>query len=388
MNDFTFSMPTMVHFGKGKEMLVGDLIKQQQAKKILLHYGSGSIKETGLYNKVIDSLHKSNIDYVELGGVHSNPKLGLVKQGITICKERGIDFILAVGGGSVIDSSKTIAIGVPYEGDVWDFYLKKETVKKALPVGVILTVPATASETNRCAVITNEEGMFKRGLKDVHVKPAFAIMNPELTYTLSDYHMAVSIIDIFAHVWERYFTKQEHSDLQDKMCEAIFRTLIKQSYQAVKERDYKTCSDIMWASSIAHNDLLGEIGDFGAHRTGHEISAKYDLSHGGSLAITMGAWAKYVFKEDINRFCQFSVNVWDVEYDYDCPERTALEGIRRMEMFIHRLGIPTTFTHAELPINEFEQMAEKAVNNGLGYVGGPFKKLSKIDIINIYRLAI
>lgn len=388
MNDFTFSMPTMVHFGKEKEILVGDLIKERQVKSVLFHYGGGSIKETGLYDTIIKSLEKNNIDYIELGGVQSNPKLSLAKQGIEICRKKGIDFILAVGGGSVIDSAKTIAIGVPYEGDVWDFYLKKETVKKALPIGVVLTVPATASETNRCAVITNESGMYKRGLKDLHVKPSFAIMNPELTYTLSDYHMSVSIVDIFAHVWERYFTKLEHSDFQDKMCEAVFRTLVKQGYEAVKERSYKACADVMWASSIAHNDLLGDIGDFGAHRTGHEISAKYDLSHGGSLAITMGAWGRYVLKEDVQRFCQFAVNVWDVEYDYVDPEKTALEGIRRMEAFIHRLGVPTTFTNAQMPINKFEEMAEKAVNNGLGYVGGAFKKLSKSDIVNIYTLAI
>jgi len=386
MYDFKFSMPTQVHFGKGKENIVGELIKKD-TDKVLFLYGSGSIKKIGVYEKIVNSLKENHIQFTELGGVKSNPRLGLVNEGIDICRKEKIDFILAVGGGSVIDTAKTIAIGVPYEGDVWDFYSGKATIEKSLPVGVVLTVPATASETNGYAVLTNEKGMYKRGLKNEHMKPVFAILNPELTYSLSNYYMAASVVDIFAHVWERYFIKSEHSELLDRLCEGVFKTLVKEGHSAVYERDYKSTGDIMWASSIAHNDTLGMVGDFGSHRTGHEISAEYDLSHGGSLGITMCAWAKYVYKEDINRFCRFAVHVWDVAYDFDNPEKTALEGIRRMESFIHELGISTTFKGANLPNDGFEKMAERAIDNGLGYVGGGFKKLYKEDIVNIYKLA-
>ncbi len=386
MYDFTFSMPTEVHFGKGKENLVGQLIKEK-TDKVLFLYGSGSIKKIGVYEKIINSLRDSGIQFTELGGVKSNPRLELVNEGIEICRKESINFILAVGGGSVIDTAKTIAIGVPYEGDVWDFYSGKAKIEKTIPVGAVLTVPATASETNGCAVLTNETGMYKRGLKSDVLKPVFAILNPELTYSLPKYYMAASVVDIFAHVWERYFIKSEHSELLDRLCEGVFKTLITEGPSAVYERGYKSTGEIMWASSIAHNDILGIMGDFGSHRTGHEISAEYDLSHGGSLGITMCAWAKHVYKEDINRFCRFAVNVWDVTYDSDNPEKTALEGIKRMESFIHELGIPTTFKNANLPTDGFEKMAERAIDNGLGYVGGGFKKLYKEDIVNIYKLA-
>ncbi len=384
MNDFAFSMPTEVYFGKDKEKMTGQLIK---ADKVLFVYGSGSIKKTGVYDKIVNSLKEKGINFTELGGVKSNPRLGLVNQGIEVCRKENIKFILAVGGGSVMDTAKAISIGVPYHGDVWDFYSGKAKIEAALPVGVVLTVPATASETNGYSVLTNEEGMYKRGLKSDYMKPVFAILNPELAFSLPEYYMAASVVDIFAHVWERYFTKFEHSELMDRMCEGVFKTLISKGPDAVFKRDYDSVSEIMWASSIAHNDTLGALGDFGSHRTGHEISAEYDLSHGGSLGITMCAWAKYVYKEDINRFCRFAVHVWGVEYDFDHPERTAMEGIKRMERFILDLGIPTTFNGADMPTDGFEKMAERAVDNGLGYVGGGFKKLYKEDIIKIYKLA-
>ena len=383
MNDFTFSMPTEVHFGKDKEKLTGKLIEYD---KVLYVYGSGSIKKTGIYGRIENSLKENGIDFKELGGVQSNPRLSLVNKGIEICRKENIKFILAVGGGSVIDTAKAISIGVPYKGDVWDFYSGKAIIESSLPVGAVLTVPATASETNGYSVLTNEDGMYKRGLKNDCMKPVFAILNPEFACYLPKYYMAASVVDIFAHVWERYFTKIEHSDLLDRMCEGVFKTLISKGPDAVFERDYDSVSEIMWTSSIAHNDTLGAVGDFGSHRTGHEISAEYDLSHGGSLGITMCAWAKYVYKEAINRFCRFAVHVWDVEYDFENPEETALEGIRRMERFILDLGIPTTFKGANLPTDCFEKMAERAVDNDLGYVGGGFKKLFKEDIINIYKL--
>lgn len=388
MNDFEFSLPTKVHFGKGKIDQIGNYVKGN-GNKILIHYGSDRIKKNGLYQKVIELLKNQDIEFLEFGGAEPNPSLTKCKEGIRLCRDNNIDFILAIGGGSVIDSAKAISLGVNYSGDVWDFFTNKSTPETALPLGVILTIPATASETNSTAVITNKEIHSKRHIKNDLVKPVFAVMDPEVTYSLPPYQTAVGCIDIMAHVWERYFVEQPQSYLLDKMFEAVIKTIIQYAPIALRDpKNYKARSEIMWASSIAHNDMLGSAGDFASHSIGNQISALYNLAHGGSLAIAMIAWAKYVYKNDINRFCQFAENIWGIEQNYIDPENAAYQGIMATEDFFNSLGIPTKLSDADIPTDQFELMADQAVNNDLGYIGFGFKRLYKEDIIEIYKLSI
>ena len=291
MENFAYENQTRIVFGKGTEDKVGSLVKEY-GSNVLLHYGGGSIKRTGLYDRVVASLKKEGVNYFELGGVMPNPRLGLVKEGIELVKDNRIDFILAVGGGSTIDSAKAIAIGALYEGDVWDFFTRKERVNKTIPVGVVLTIPAAGSESSTSSVITNEDGWYKRSVGHVMMRPKFAIMNPELTFTLSQYQTACGLADMYAHVLERYFTNTLNVDFTDELCEATLRSIIKHG-MVVKEKptDYAARAEIMWEGNIAHNGLLGvgRVEDWASHGIEHEISAIYDVAHGAGLAIVFPA---------------------------------------------------------------------------------------------------
>jgi hypothetical protein len=386
MQNFTFHNATKIIFGKGTEERVGEEISKY-GKKILLHYGQGSIKRTGLYEKVISNLKASGVEIFELGGVKPNPRLSLVKEGIELCINNDIDAILAVGGGSVIDSAKAIGIGIPYEGDVWDFYTGKSVVEESLPVGVVLTIPAAGSESSMGSVITNEDGWYKRSVNNVRMRPKFAIMNPELTFTLPAYQTAVGAVDIMSHVMERYFTNTKNVDFTDRLCEATLRTMITNTPIALKEpRNYDARAEIMWAGTIAHNDLLstGRVGDWATHKMEHELSAIYDIAHGGGLAIMWAPWMSYVYKHDVERFAQFAYRIWDVDPDFRNPEKMALEGINRLKQFFSSLGIPVTLTEADIPADKFDEMAEKATEDG---PIGNFVKLNKEDVKKIYELA-
>lgn len=388
MDNFIFKSPTKIIFGRDTEELVGEEVKQY-SKKILLHYGGGSIKRTGLYDKVVNSLKKAGVEFIELPGAQPNPRLSLVREGIKICRENGIDFILAVGGGSAIDSAKAIAVGVPYEGDVWDFYAGKAVPEKALPLGVILTLAATGSEASKSSVITNEDGWYKRGLNVDIIRPQFAIMNPELTFTLPPYQTSCGVADIMAHIMERYFTNTRNVELTDRLCEATLKTVIHNAPIVLKDpENYAARAEIMWAGTIAHNDLLstGRIGDWSSHAIEHELSAIYDIAHGAGLAIVFPAWMKYVYKHDINRFVQFAVRVWDVDMNFENPEETALEGIKRLEDFFRSIGLPVRLSEINISGDRFEEMADKATNRGQKTVG-QFVQLGREDIINIYNLA-
>lgn len=386
MNNFEFYCQTKLIFGRDS---VGELAKQISGnyKKVLLHYGGGSIKKTGLYDEIIDVLKNSNCEIFELCGVEPNPKLSLVKEGIKICKENNIDLILAVGGGSVIDSAKAIGIGAHYDGDVWDYYLGKATVKDTIPVGVVLTFPATGSESSRGTVITNEDGAYKRSVNHAIIRPVFAIMDPKLTLTLPDNQTFAGVVDIISHIIERYFTKTPNVDLTDHLCEGTMKSVIKNAY-LLKENpsDYNARAEIMLAGSLAHNGLLGmgREEDWGSHKTGHEISALYGTTHGVTLGIILPAWMKYVYKENVDKFVQFAINVFGVTTENKTNEEIALEGIKEFENFINDIGIPTSFTEAGLPSDEFELMASKATEDG---PIGNFKKLYKDDVVNIYGLA-
>lgn len=386
MNNFMFQSPTKFIFGRDTENQIGAEVKKFSSK-ILLHYGGGSIKKSGLYDRAVKSLKEAGVDFVELGGVKPNPRLSLVREGIEICRKNNVDFILAVGGGSVIDSAKAIALGTVYDGDVWDFYTGKAVPEKALSLGVILTIPAAGSEGSPGSVITNEEGWYKRAVNDDILRSKVTIENPELTFTLPPYQTACGAADIMAHIMERYFTNVKNVDFTDRLCEAGLKTIIKNVPIALKEpENYDARAEIMWTSTIAHNNLFdtGRIGDWASHDIEHEISGIYDVAHGAGLATIFPAWMKYTYKHDVNRFVQFATRVWNIEPDFNNPEKTALEGIAALENFFKSIGLPTSFKELNVPFDRAEEMAAKATENGSV---GQFVKLYKEDVYNIYKLA-
>ncbi|WP_100333630.1 iron-containing alcohol dehydrogenase [Bacillus alkalisoli] len=386
MNDFIFQNSTKIIFGKNTENQVG-IETSQFSKKVLLHYGGGSIKKSGLYDKVIQKLQEQNIEVFELGGVKPNPRVSLVREGVSICKENDIAFILAVGGGSVIDSAKAIAAGANYDGDVWDFFSGEAEVTDCIPLGVVLTIPAAGSETSSGTVITNEEGWLKRSALHPSMRPKFAILNPELTYTLPAYQTACGITDMMSHILERYFTTDKNVDLTDRLCEATLKSIIKNGPIVLEEPiNYDARAEIMWAGTIAHNDILGtgRTGDWASHDIEHEISGIYDIAHGAGLAIIFPAWMKYVYKHDLNRFVQYANRVWDVEVDLHNLEHTAIEGIKRTEQFFQSIGMPITLNEAKIGDEHFLEMAKKATER---WPLGNFKKLHEEDVYEIYQLA-
>ena len=388
MNNFTFQNTTKIIFGKGTEGQVGHELKKH-GKRVLLVYGGGSIKKTGLYDKIVKSLNDNDIYHTELYGVVPNPRVSLVREGIKLCRNEKIDFILAVGGGSVIDTAKGIAIGVPYDGDVWDFYDGSVQIETALPIGVVLTIPAAGSEASSSSVLTNEDGWYKLGTGSDLIRPKFAILNPELTYTLPPYQTANGASDIMAHVMERYFTNTKDVDFTDRLCEATLKTVISNVPTAIAEPDnYAARAEIMWAGTIAHNDLLGtgRDQDWASHNIEHELSAIYDVAHGAGLAVIFPAWMKYVYKHNVDRFAQFAVRVFNVDYDFNNPDKTALEGIERLKQFFTSIGLPITLEQLGIEDNRFEEMADKCTNGGKMELGG-LVKLNKEDIIEIYKLA-
>lgn len=390
MQNFTFYSPTYFVFGKEQENQVGYYVKRFGGSKVLIHYGGGSAKKSALIDRVEASLDKEGIEYVELGGVLPNPRSGLVYEGIELCKKEGVDFILAVGGGSTIDSSKAIAAGVKYDGDFWDFYEKGIPVENALKVGTILTIAAAGSEGSADTVITKEEGMLKRGASGEALRPAFSILNPELTQTLPAYQTACGITDIMAHVFERYFTNTTDVEVTDRLCEALLLTMIKEAPKVIANpNDYEARANIMWAGMVAHNNIVG-VGreqDWSSHGIEHELSALYDVPHGAGLAVIFPAWMKYVMKHDIARFAQVAVRVWNVEMDFANPEITAAEGIKRFEEFLTSIGMPINFEQLGAKEEDIPYMVETI---GLGDQGtmGSFVKLSNEDVEKIYHLAI
>jgi len=388
MDNFVFSNPTRIIFGKGVESEIG-MEAGKVSKRVLLHFGSGSAERSGLLAKVRESLAKSGVEVIELGGVQPNPRVSLVREGLALCRSARVSFIVAVGGGSVIDSAKAIAVGVPYAGDVWDFYDWKSVPDRALGVGVVLTIPASGSESSNSSVISNADRELKRGLNSEMIRPVFALMNPELTYTLSPFQTACGAADIMAHVMERYFTNTRDTDLTDRLCEAVLRSVIAQAPVALaKPSDYAARAEILWAGSQAHNGLLGtgREGDWASHAIEHELSALYDVAHGAGLAAVFPAWMKAVFRHDVARFAQFATRVWGVEEDFRDPEKTALEGIARMEAFFRSIGLAVRLPGLGIPTDRFGEMSEKAVLKGHGFTGA-FVKLDAAAVREILEIA-
>ena len=388
MENFVYKNSTKIIFGRGTHKDIGKEVKKY-SKNILFHYGLGSIKKSGLYDEIIDSLKQECIDIFELGGAQPDPRLGLTTKGSRICRENNIGFILAVGRGSVIDSAKAIALNVPYKGEsMWDFLTGKARPISALPIGVVLTIPAAGSESSDVTVITNEEGMIKRGYHHELIRPVFAVLNPELTFTLPPEQLSYGAADIMSHVMERYFTKIRHVDLTDRLCEATLKTVIENAPLALENpKDYDPRAEMMWAASLAHNDLLstGRIGDWGTHKLAHELSTYYDTPHGAAMAIMFPAWMKYVYKEDMEIFYKFAVRVFDMDPGSGTQENTVLEGIERLVSFFKSLELPISLEDIGAREEGFEEMAEKTMLFG---PIGRYMELNKQDVLNIYKLAL
>jgi alcohol dehydrogenase YqhD (iron-dependent ADH family) len=393
MQNFEYCNKTKIIFGKDAEQHAGSETALY-AQKILLHHSGGSPVKSGLIDRIKDSLKKAGVEWKELTGVQPNPRLSLVNEGIELVKKENIEFILAVGGGSAIDSAKAIAVGAVNEGNVWDFYDRKRTTDKALPVGAVLTIPAAGSESSISSVITNEEGPWKRGINLPCIRPVFSIMNPELTYTLPPYQTACGIVDMMAHIMERYFTQENNVELTDELCEGVLRVILRNARRIFTggENDYHARAEIMWAGSIAHNGLLdtGRIGDWASHALDHELSALFDIAHGAGLAIIFPAWMKYIIRdsvskgEGVHRLARFAAKVWGVDGAFYDFEQAALEGIIRMEDFFRSIGMPIRFTDAEIDLMRIPEMAKRAVN--FGPIGN-YRKLNEKDAEAIYRLA-
>jgi len=388
MENFIFENPTKIIFGRETHKQVGKEVKKT-SDRVLLHYGMGSIKKSGLYGQVVESLKQADVKVYELGGAQTNPRLSLTIEGARICRENSIGSILAVGGGSAIDSAKAIALNACYEGEsMWDFVTKKAKPSGALPVGVVLTIPAAGSESSDVAVITNDEGMQKWGYHHELIYPRFAVINPELTFTLPADQLASGAADIIAHVMERYFTRVKNVDLTDRLCEAVMKTVINNAPLALKDPgDYDPRAELMWASTIAHNNLLntGRIGDWGTHKLAHELSTYSGVPHGAALAILFPAWMKYVYKEDMDIFQKFAVRVFDVYPEGKDMESIVLEGIDKLMHFSNSLGLPTHLTDIGMGSEAIEEMAEKTQLFG---TIGRFMELDKQDVVRIFELAI
>ena len=389
MFNFKYYTPTKVVFGKNTETKVAELIKEFGGKRILIHYGTGSVVRTGLLKKVTDALDAAGIYYISLGGAVPNPRLRLVYEGIELCKKENIDFILAVGGGSAIDSAKAIGYGAANEGDVWDFYVQKRKPAGCLPIGVILTIAATGSEMSDSSVITNEDGHFKRGCNSDYCRPKFAIMNPELTMTLPDYQTACGCADIMMHTMERYFTQGGNMEITDSVAEGLLRTVMKNAEILVKDpKNYDARAEIMWAGSLSHNGLTGcgnDGGDWAPHKMEHELGGLFDVAHGAGLAAVWGSWARYVYRDCLLRFKKFAVNVMEVE-EKGSDEEIALKGIEKMEAFYRKINMPTNLRELGVDARD-EQLAEMARKcaQSVGGATGSAKRLKEADILAIYK---
>ena len=389
MQNFDFYAPARILFGKGEENRIGDLLKPH-ATKVLLHYGGGSIKKSGLYDVVTASLKKSGLSFVELGGVKPNPRLSLVHEGIALCKRENVDLILAIGGGSAIDSSKAIAMGVYYDGDIWEVYEQGKEIKKALPVATILTIPAAGSESSGDTVITNEEKQLKYGYGSPHLRPLLSIMNPELFFTLPKNQLANGVADMMSHVFERYFTNTTHTDLTDGLCEVTLKTLMKNALLANRDtKDYDAWAELGFSGTVAHNGLvgMGRQQDWACHGMEHELSAIYDIAHGAGLAVLTPAWMQYVYPDNINMFVQFAVHVMGVEGSYRDPDAIVKEGINRLREFFRKMGLPGTLSELGIGEERLEEMAKKSTGAAFGGeepIGG-LKKLYWQDVFAIYK---
>lgn len=389
MENFEFYSPTFFEFGRGAEAKTGELVKKYGGHKVLIHYGGGSVIRSGLLDRVKKSLDEAGIEYVELGGVQSNPLSDLVYEGIDLARKENVDFLLPVGGGSTIDSAKGIALGVVYDGDFWDFYDGTHPITtEALPVGVVLTSAATGSEASTDSVVTRKETNLKRCAEGDILRPVFAVMNPEVTMTLPDYQTYSGIIDMFSHCMERYFTTTKEVELTDRLLEALMIVIYRES-KRIKEdpNNYEARANIMWCGTQAHNNItgVGRAQDWGTHHLENQLSTFYKCSHGAGLGILHPSWMKYCYKKDIMRFAQFAVRVFGCQMNFENPEETALNGIDKYIEWIKFMGMPTTISEIGGKEEDIPAMVDDMFNGAPNH--GNFLKLTREDAAAIYKMA-
>jgi len=392
MNNFTFYSPTYFVFGKEEERNVGTYVRRFGGTKVLIHYGGGSVVRSGLLERIRASLREAGLSFVELGGVRPNPRSGLVYEGIELCRREQVDFILAVGGGSTIDSAKAIAAGTVYEGDFWELFVGKPPIHNALPVGTVVTIAAAGSEGSPNCVITREEGMLKRGAAGEALRPVFSVMNPALTQTLPAYQTASGISDIMAHLFERYFTNTKDVEVTDRLIEALLLTVIHEAPRVMEDpEDYEARANIMWAGMLAHNNCcgVGRVQDWASHSIEHELSALYDCAHGAGLAVVFPAWMEYTMQQDVMRFAQLANRVWGCPMEEQHPEVTAKAGIRALREFLRAIGMPQTLGELGGREADIPYLAHTACygNGKPGWLGN-FVKLYEADVAAIYRLTL
>ncbi len=389
MENFDFYAPTYFAFGRDAENRTGELVRRFGGTRVLIHYGGGSAVRSGLLERVRTSLAEAGVTWKELGGVKPNPRSGLVYEGIELCRSEKVDFILAVGGGSVIDSSKAIAAGALYDGDFWDFY-EGRPLTEALPVGTVLTIAAAGSEGSSDSVITKEEGMIKRAAGSDAIRPRFSILNPVLQMTLPAYQTACGVTDILAHLYERYLTRTPEVEVTDRMIEALMMAVIREGARAVKEpQNYDARANLLWAGMMAHNNScgVGRTQDWTSHLLEHELSALYDCAHGAGLAVAMPAVFSAVLERDVMRFAKVAVRVWGCDMDFDCPERTARAGVEALKRFLISIGMPVNFEQLGAREEDIPYLAHTCVwgsEHGDGFVHG-FADLSEAEVAEIYR---
>ena len=390
MDNFNFYAPTYFAFGKGAEEQTGALVKRFGGSKVLIHYGGGSVVRSGLLNRVKSSLDREGLSHIELGGVRPNPRSGLVYEGIRLCRDNKVDFVLAVGGGSAIDSAKAIAAGSVYDGDFWDFYEGKP-VTEALPLGTVLTIAAAGSEGSPDSVITKEDGMIKRGASGEAYRPKFSVLNPELTETLPPYQTACGITDIIAHLYERYLTNTKDVETTDRMIEALILAMVNEAPKVIRDpHDYQARANIMWAGMMAHNNScgVGRSQDWTSHNLEHELSALYDCAHGAGLAVVMPAVFSYTLYHDVMRFAKAAVRIWGCQMDFEFPETTAKAGIEALQRFLVSIGMPKNFAELGAKEEDIEYLAHTCCygnGNTDGTLEG-FTVLHQKDVEEIYRL--
>ena len=388
MDSFEFMSPTKFILEKDADKRCGEEVKKLSDNVLFVHYGDGFTYESGLHRRIVEALETAGLEWYELPGVEPNPKVSLVRKGIEICKEHKIGCVLAVGGGSVIDTAKAVAVGAKYDGDVWDFYNKKAVPTGALPIGVVMTLTATGSEGSNGSVLKNAETEESADVMADFLRPTFTLMNPDLTLTIPKRQTVFGIVDMFSHVLERYFSSSTDVNLTDYMCEGVMKSILVNARALMDNlNDYNARAEFMWTSIVAHNGLLatGRNQDWATHTMGAQLSAQYNAVHGSTLSVLFPCWAEYVYKENLPRFVQFANRVFDVEVDFYNQEKTALEGIRRMREFFLSMGAPTTLKEIGVENDEkFRKMAEDACR--FGNIGG-VKVLSADDVEAIYKMA-
>lgn len=391
MDNFTFYSPTLFAFGGGEARRCGELVRQFGGKKVLLVTGGGSVKRNGAYDAVTASLRAANIPFGELSGIQANPLSGKVYEGIDLCRREDCDFLLALGGGSVIDTAKAIAMGVPYDGDFWDLFSGKSPIQAILPVGAVLTIAAAGSEGSDSCVITREEGNLKWGCpKTDLLRPKFAVLDPGYTRSLPAYQTACGVTDMLAHICERYFTNTTDADVTDRIGEALMKTILAAAPKALENPgDYAARAELMWAGMLAHNNScgVGRAQDWGSHQIEHELSAFYGCAHGAGLAVILPAWMEFVLPHDVSRFAQFAVRVWGCDMDFARPEVTAREGIARFRAFLKSIGMPATLSEVGAKAEDIPAMIAHRAEKPAGFPFGSFVTIGPEEMTAILRLA-